>query len=387
MGLNSIRKEPSLAIHFQIINVWERMLGTHVNGTDKSFLELGGREDLVPIMLREVQQATGKQVSPADFLRDPTIDHLAQCLVSQVRDDGIFVPVKEGIGVPFYFFHGDILGGGFYSRRLADLLGVQQPVCVSAPIELSEDELPSVEELAACKRDSLQQRQPHGPYVLGGFCVGAVIAYEVARQLEARGEEVRSVVLIEPEIGNTVTRSHQKVVNSIAARKRHPREKVQTFMRGLKKIEHLRHVWQAPLNEKKEFVLRNSRKAITRNSGTSSHSAEEANARPLDASTERDWLISAYHWVLTSYVPKSYRGHVTLLLTDEHLAQAPFVLKQWKKAAPQARVERIPGRHLSCITTHLAAIAEKIRHEIGGVKSLVGMLLPAASSHFWLVEL
>jgi thioesterase domain-containing protein len=101
---------------------------------------------------------------------------------------------------------------------------------------------------------------------------------------------------------------------------------------------------------------------------------------------DRDWLISAYHWVLTSYVPKRYRGRVSLFLTDETIEQTPFVPKQWRKAAPQTRIERIPGRHLSCITTHLAAVAEKLRAEIDAVRSLMAMLLPAVGSQLLMLD-
>nr|MDP9121156.1 thioesterase domain-containing protein [Acidobacteriota bacterium] len=39
--------------------------------------------------------------------------------------------------------------------------------------------------------------QPHGPYRLGGWCVGGLFAYEMTRQLRAAGEEVELLVLID----------------------------------------------------------------------------------------------------------------------------------------------------------------------------------------------
>ena len=393
MGSNSVGHGPSLAIHLQLISIWDRLLKNQANGIDQNFFDLGGTSELARVMLREVQQATGRKMALADFLEQPTIRHLADGLIAQAQTEDMFLKVQDGPGVPFYFFHGDILGGGFYSQRLAKLLGHGQPFHVSPPIALSEHELPSVEELAARKRESLQKQQPHGPYVLGGFCVGAVVAYEVARQLEERGEDVRSVVLIEPEVGNAVTRSHQRVINSIAARRKKPREKIHAFMRGLQKIERLRHVWHAPMREKKDFILKNGRKVLRRGTGHAPSDSPAAEPEPVSNAADgidtndRDWLIPAYHWVLTSYVPKPYHGRVTLLLTDEHLDQAPFVLKQWQKVAPQVRVERIPGQHLSCITTHLGAIAEKIRLETASVRALLSMLLPAAGTQMWVLDL
>jgi thioesterase domain-containing protein len=178
-------------------------------------------------------------------------------------------------------------------------------------------------------------------------------------------------------------------VNRVAARGRQAREKVETFMRGLKKIDRLRDVWHAPLREKTEFVVKNSRKLLTRRGAvdqtTTTAGIAEGNAGI--SATDREWLIAAYHWILTSYVPKRYRGRITLFLTDDHLEQTPFILKQWQKAAPQTQVERIPGKHLTCITTHLAAIAKKIRLELETLRTFVSMLLPAVSSQLGLFEI
>jgi thioesterase domain-containing protein len=387
MGPRSIREQPSLPIHFQLKGIWERLLDMEVNAIEESFFDLGGHSLLLPQMMEEVQRVTGKDIPITQFLKEPTIRHLTQCLLAQTESDGMFVCVQQGQGkIPFYFFHGDILGGGFYSRRLAHALGKDQPFHVSSPIELGENELPKIEELAARKRRSLQKQQPHGPYILGGFCVGAVVAYEVARQLEARGEEVRGVLLIEPEIGNAVTRSHLKVVR-LASGRRQARDKVDTFLRGLQKIERLRGVWHSPLREKTRFVVKNSKKLISRCSDLPA-APEPADPPSAGAGNNgRDWLLGAYHWVLTSYIPKRYRGPVTLFLTDDHFEQTPFILKQWQKAAPQTRVERIPGRHLSCITTHLDTIAQKLSAEISRIKLFIGMLVPSLGSQFWVTEL
>jgi thioesterase domain-containing protein len=387
MGPQAVREQPSLPIHFQLTGIWERLLGVEVNAIDQSFFDLGGHSLLLPQMMEEVQRATGKDVPITAFLKEPTIRHLAQCLLIQTKSDGMFVCVQQGHGkIPFYFFHGDILGGGFYSRRLAHALGKDQPFHVSSPIELGENELPKIEELAASKRRSLQKLQPHGPYILGGFCVGAVVAYEVARQLEAKGEEVRGVLLIEPEIGNAVTRSHLKVVR-LAGRRRKAREKVDAFLRGLQKIQRLRGVLHSPLREKTRFVVTNSKKLISRRDDPPATTEPEESPRPVTGDNGRDWLVGAYHWVLTSYVPKRYHGPVTLFLTNDQFEQTPFVLKQWQKAAPQTRVERIPGEHLSCITTHLDTIAEKISAELSRIKMFVGMLVPSLGSHLWMLEL
>ena len=59
---------------------------------------------------------------------------------------------------------------------------------------------PTLEVMAATHRESLRSLQPKGPYILGGFCNGAMIAYEMARQLHAEGETVDLLILIDPSL-------------------------------------------------------------------------------------------------------------------------------------------------------------------------------------------
>jgi thioesterase domain-containing protein len=57
---------------------------------------------------------------------------------------------------------------------------------------------PTLEAMAAVHLESVRSRQPKGPYLLGGFCNGALVAYEIARQLHAEGEKVDLLILIDP---------------------------------------------------------------------------------------------------------------------------------------------------------------------------------------------
>ena len=59
----------------------------------------------------------------------------------------------------------------------------------------------SLPEIAADYVTEVRKIQPHGPYVLGGFCVGGAIAVEMASQLQAAGEEIGLLVLLDPRFG------------------------------------------------------------------------------------------------------------------------------------------------------------------------------------------
>ena len=55
-----------------------------------------------------------------------------------------------------------------------------------------------IEARAAGYVDEIRAVQPRGPYLLGGVCSGGVVAFEVARQLQAQGQRVALLALVEP---------------------------------------------------------------------------------------------------------------------------------------------------------------------------------------------
>jgi thioesterase domain-containing protein len=91
-------------------------------------------------------------------------------------------------------------GAGSSGRRafaaLSLALGDEWPVCVLA--DPSSGCAPySIEDLARRFVQRIVETQPAGPYVVGGYCFGGVVAYEIALQLLAAGRSVRLLALID----------------------------------------------------------------------------------------------------------------------------------------------------------------------------------------------
>ena len=114
------------------------------------------------------------------------------------------VPVQpKGTQAPFFGVPGHN-GDVFCYRPLAEALGDGQPLIAFQPpgVDGKEEPLDSVESLGAAMAESLRSMQPDGPYHLGGYCTGGVVAFEAAQQLLRAGEEVASLVLFgTPSIG------------------------------------------------------------------------------------------------------------------------------------------------------------------------------------------
>jgi thioesterase domain-containing protein len=129
------------------------------------------------------------------------IDSLARILGDKqwVPSWSLLVPVRqEGTRPPLFLFHahgGNVLE--YYA--LAQNLEKDQPVYAFQAKGLNGElvENASVEGMAKAFVEELRQFQPKGPYFLGGFCLGGLLALEAAQQLTAAGQEVALVVMIQ----------------------------------------------------------------------------------------------------------------------------------------------------------------------------------------------
>jgi thioesterase domain-containing protein/acyl carrier protein len=190
----------------QLLAIWERLLPVRPIGLRDSFLELQGPLMLVDAMLAEVRNGWGvyaEGLPIATFLEDPTIEALARTLEGARDATGTLAVCLQPRGdkPPLFLIHA---GGGyvFFYRALAARLGRERPVFAiraeseadgrGRPFHLSE----SIQQVAARYLAEIKSVQPHGPYRLGGACIGGIVAYEMARQLEAQGETVAGPVLL-----------------------------------------------------------------------------------------------------------------------------------------------------------------------------------------------
>jgi len=182
----------------RIRQVWEDLLGISPIGLDDDFFALGGHSLLAVQMLAKVETIAGRRPPLAALYRRPTIAHLAEELSAQapLTDEIVRLGPMEGRS-PFFFLHGDPCGAGLYCRGLAKEMP-DRPFYALAPSAPSGfGELPGVEELARRHVKAIRALRPCGPYLLGGYWLAGVVAFEAARQLEAAGERVASLVLFD----------------------------------------------------------------------------------------------------------------------------------------------------------------------------------------------
>jgi acyl-CoA synthetase (AMP-forming)/AMP-acid ligase II/thioesterase domain-containing protein/acyl carrier protein len=198
---------PASAIEEKIAEIWKRTLGIQEIGGKEDFFSLGGDSFGATLMLFEVEQEFGmeeSQLENSDFFLSPEIATLAR-IVSEAAALGrqrrartpLVALQPHGSRVPIFCFPGGY-ENPYLFRPLAQALGDDQPFfVVRDPRPAAERGVYTVEEEAGRFADAIKAARRGGPYVLSGHCYGGVFAFETARQLVARGEEVGMLVLME----------------------------------------------------------------------------------------------------------------------------------------------------------------------------------------------
>ncbi|MEU1099642.1 beta-ketoacyl synthase N-terminal-like domain-containing protein [Streptomyces tibetensis] len=191
---------------------WCRTLGVTTAADPDDFFGLGGESLLALALSTAVRERVGADVSVTDFMRKATFGGLVELVERGLGDrPGPASPLpgvatlREGSGRPF-FLVADALGNALPYRALAARLVLDGDRPVLALEQSAHDDREgrrSVGSLAATHVRNLLRAQPTGPFTLGGWSFGAVVAHETARLLALRGHEVDLLVSLDGYVPDT----------------------------------------------------------------------------------------------------------------------------------------------------------------------------------------
>ena len=180
-----------------LVEIWEDVLGVAPIFLHDDFFELGGQSFAAVRVMTRLAQRFGQRLPLSALLEGRTVAHLAGCLRQQQPDWSPLVTLQaHGEGLPLFLVH-PAGGNVLCYRPLAARLGRPVHGLQAAGLDGSRAALDSVPAMATLYLQALRRQRAHGPYLLGGWSSGGVIAFEMARQLEALGEVVERVVLID----------------------------------------------------------------------------------------------------------------------------------------------------------------------------------------------
>jgi acyl-CoA synthetase (AMP-forming)/AMP-acid ligase II/thioesterase domain-containing protein/acyl carrier protein len=195
-------EQATSTLEAQLRTIWLETLGLEHVSLDDNFFQLGGDSLQAVELLAAVEEALGYCLPPSVLIECGTIAQLAR-RIEDGDPAGCVVPVRRDGGHPPFFCVHDIEGQVLNLRGLARHLGDDVPFYAIQAVGADGREVPlsRIEDMAARYVREMRRVQPTGPYFLGGYSMGGVIAFEMTRQLHARGERVALLVLIDAYSG------------------------------------------------------------------------------------------------------------------------------------------------------------------------------------------
>jgi len=184
-----------------LAQLWAKVLRVRRIGLNDNFFDLGGHSILAVRIIVAIEKLYQKRLPLATLIQAPTIGELADVLrTEQLKPSwSSLVPIRPGGSRPPLFLMHSHGGNVLEYYPLANHLDTDQPVFALQARGLDGHIVKnqSIEEMAGAYLDEIRSLQPEGPYYLGGFCFGGLLAFEAAQQLAAAGEHVALVVMIQ----------------------------------------------------------------------------------------------------------------------------------------------------------------------------------------------
>ena len=367
--LDSDYVAPETGIEKALAAAWAKLLGVSQVGVEDNFFDLGGHSLIAVRLCAQVNREFGTQFPISVLVEAPTIREWAGLIAARggraEGDDATpaetaaaaprfshLVPLQRAPAkgaAPFFLVAG-MFGNVLNLRHLATLVGEDRAVYGLQAKGLVSDDEPHerIEQAAEAYIAELREVQPRGPYLLGGFSGGGITAFEMARQLEAAGEKVALLVLLDTPlpVRPGLTRADKARIKLAEFRRKGPRYLAEWVRNRL--------AWEL---EKR------------RNGAPRDDQAGRFHNRKIEA---------AFRAAVAAYRLHPWAGHMVLLRPrlDRHWkvgagqwvsAEREYVFEDngWTNWVADTHVIEVPGNHDSMVLVpNVGVLATRLRGEI-----------------------
>lgn len=346
-ALSQAYVEPKTPIESQLKEMWEELFNIQPIGVRDCFFELGGDSLLATHLLLRIQQVFDSAIPPSALIEEATIEYLAKIISTPTdgREYSSLVRMQpKGSKTPIFFVHP--LGGEVFGyRALARYLGEDQPFYGLRARGLDGRQQPytDLQSMAAGYIAEMLNVQQDGPFLLGGYSSGGIIAFEMAQQLQAQGHKVAFLAILDEE----APRPDQSGWDPGLA------------IRFLGDLPYwfVDHVVKRPMTEVAADVQRHLKRIGKRVIKTVLKTRAQE-AFHIDVHDEVDLtnlsghalkVVEVTYEALANYKPRTYTGRITLYRARaEALFRSHRTDKGWGKLASDgADVIFVPGNHRS----------------------------------------
>lgn len=359
---------PRSELERRITSLCEELLGVAPVGIRDDFVSLGGDSLIILRLTDRLQKELRRELPAGMAFRGLTVEQLARALerVPEPQGSTPLVPIHTGGSKPPLFLVHPAAGVVFPYFELARQLGPDQPLYGLQALGLDGESQPDerVEDMARHYVEALRTVQPQGPYFIGGHSFGSLVAFEMAQQLTAAGQEIGMLAIIdEPAPLDGYRPSFVEMTRFLSTgvmRSIWPHLHDYFYLRNASRKqrgERSPRVLASPLQRMEKFLAR----------------AALANFVPPDsrvlalrqAAMLPMFQIFLLHMRETiTYQPSAYPHKVTLFSSDEvRRSRGRREPKMgWDKlAAGGVEVHEVPGDHLSLLKSpHVQTLARKL---------------------------
>jgi amino acid adenylation domain-containing protein len=368
---------PSQPIEQQLVQIWEELLEVRPIGVKDDFFSSGGDSLLAVRLFDRIAQECGKKLPLSTLFAGATIEHVARVLAEETQKVESRAPVvvvqKGGSRKPFFYLHGEWKGGGLYSRELARYQGPEQPFYLLEPYKFDGLSVPpTFEEVAAAHLEAMRSIQPEGPYFLSGYCNGALLAYEMARQMQEQGLEVGLLLLMDPDFParhGMVRKVIRQIGNVLRLDQEHQFE---WFLCLQHVYRYLRFAhYRRSTNTALEGNVMQDGNGDKTSSGTAPSRFKFKALIPKVGTLRQDWS-NIYDWLVANYTPSLYPGKITFFWTSEEPERSEGWQDVMKEKGGEVEVYMNPGNHISGRTEYLPVLAERLRECLNKAQAAAG---------------
>lgn len=339
---------PRDAVELKLTQIWENVLNVRPIGINEKFFDLGGHSLLAVKLIAQIEKVFNRRLRVATVFQAPTIEQLSAVIREEIHEGSALAGTSlveiqsQGSRPPLFLVHG--AGGGMFWGyvNLSRHLGTDQPVYGLKSRGLDgREEFGSLEEMAAQYVADVRALQPHGPYHLGGYCFGGIVALEMARLFRAQGEEVAMLAMLNcsPPNSNYDRTSWTPLW-------------VLRFGRNLLYwMEYVRH-WTPPQRReffrwKKDILKQRIARLLGRNA-TAPMKVDAGNLVDLSSfPADQRELWRTHIAALLKYHPKQYAGQVHLFRSPGHPVlcsfQSDYGWGEWAEGGVNITI--VPGVH------------------------------------------
>jgi thioesterase domain-containing protein/acyl carrier protein len=363
---------PGTNVERQIARVWQDVLGVDTVGVHDNFFDLGGHSLLAVRMFAQLEKQLRVTLPLATLFQVPTIEGLAALIRGSIRPAlrHSLVPIQPAGNRPPVFGMPGVGGNVLNYHALARLLGSDQPFygLQSRGLDGLEEPLMRIEDIAAEFLREIREVQPEGPYYLVGSCMGGVVAYEMAQQLCAAGQQVGFLGLLDAWPSETDSSRRLRIAARSSVVLGFMVGRLRLYLETLARLHGREQLW----------YLLGRLKLLT----------EIIAQRDLFRSARRDLLLEAVTranlLAFQQYKPRVYPGPVVLFRAEgRKVAPAADYRLAWRELTTAGlKIYGMPGEnsglmltepHVRLVAAQLKTCLERVQASAPPVESVQGL--------------